>query len=94
MTSGDGGSTRERTWQTVHEMAKEGIPSAPHMSCIGQSRQKIVDLVNACKDSGVNRILTLRDDIPSGMGSQDSDVKPAPLCSHPATDMIRDRQGS
>lgn len=75
MTFGAGGSTRERTWQTVHEVAKEGIPTAPHISCIGQSRQEIVDLVNAYKDSGVNRIVALRGDIPSGMGSKTSEVK-------------------
>lgn len=75
VTFGAGGSTRERTWQTVHEVAKEGIPTAPHMRCIGQSRQEIVDLVNAYKDSGVNRIVALRGDIPSGMGSKTSEVK-------------------
>jgi len=75
VTFGAGGSTRERTWQTVHEVAKEGIPTAPHMSCIGQSRQEIVDLVNAYKESGVNRIVALRGDIPSGMGSKKSEVK-------------------
>lgn len=75
VTFGAGGSTRMRTWQTVHDVRECGIATAPHMSCIGQTRESIVEMVQAYKDSGVNRIVALRGDIPSGMGSTKSEVK-------------------
>jgi methylenetetrahydrofolate reductase (NADPH) len=75
VTFGAGGSTRDRTWSTVQEVRNGGIDTAPHLSCIGQSREEIAELVNAYKAQGVTRIVALRGDIPSGMGGQQSEVK-------------------
>ncbi|MDO8439473.1 MAG: methylenetetrahydrofolate reductase, partial [Telluria sp.] len=38
VTYGAGGSTRERTLETVMEIAAEGHSAAPHLSCIGSTR--------------------------------------------------------
>lgn len=74
VTFGAGGSTRDRTWNTVMQVREAGIDTAPHLSCIGQSREQIAELVHAYKEQGITRIVALRGDIPSGMGSPEGDV--------------------
>lgn len=75
MTLGAGGSTRKRIWQTVQNVRECGIATAPHGSRIGQTREFVIDRVQAYKDPPVNRIVALRGDIPSGMGSMKSEVR-------------------
>jgi len=66
VTFGAGGSTRDRTMDTVLEIQTEGLQAAPHISCISSSREEIRDLLNAYKAKGINRLVTLRGDVPSG----------------------------
>lgn len=67
VTYGAGGSTQERTLGTVMGIQKEsGIEAAPHLSCIGSSKEQIRDILHLYKDSGVKRIVALRGDLPSG----------------------------
>ena len=66
VTFGAGGSTRDRTMDTVLEIQMEGLQAAPHISCISSSREEIRDLLNAYKAKGINRLVTLRGDVPSG----------------------------
>jgi len=67
-TYGAGGSTQERTIGTVVEFQEAGVAAAPHLSCIGSHKEEILELLNHYKAHGINRIVALRGDMPSGMG--------------------------
>lgn len=68
VTYGAGGSTRERTLGIVKALSeKSATPIAPHMSCIGDGKREIGELLDYYKDLGVNRVVALRGDLPSGM---------------------------
>lgn len=75
VTYGAGGSTRDRTWKTVMAVKDAGVDTAPHLSCVGQSREELVELINQYRDAGITRIVTLRGDLPSGMGAIQSDLR-------------------
>jgi methylenetetrahydrofolate reductase (NADPH) len=68
VTFGAGGSTQEGTLQTVSEIMAEGVAAAPHLSCIGQTRDSIRERLAAYAGAGVKRIVALRGDLPSGYG--------------------------
>lgn len=68
VTFGAGGSTQEGTLATVREIMAEGCPAAPHLSCIGQTRDSIRERLAAYGDAGVQRVVALRGDLPSGYG--------------------------
>ncbi len=67
VTFGAGGSTQEGTVETVREMSASGLDTAPHLSCIGSSKDDIRTLLNGYIEMGVKRIVALRGDMPSGM---------------------------
>lgn len=68
VTFGAGGSTQEGTLAAVKEIMAEGCPAAPHLSCIGQSHESIRERLAAYAAAGVQRIVALRGDLPSGYG--------------------------
>ena len=69
VTFGAGGSTRERTFDTVREIQREsGIKASPHLSCIGSTKANIRDILNLYRNENINHIVALRGDLPSGMG--------------------------
>ena len=67
VTYGAGGSTRERTFSIVREIAAEGFDAAPHLSCIGSTRTGIREMLDEFRVAGLRRIVALRGDLPSGM---------------------------
>ncbi|MFN4342486.1 MAG: methylenetetrahydrofolate reductase [NAD(P)H] [Azonexus sp.] len=67
VTYGAGGSTRERTFAVVKEIAAEGFDAAPHLSCIGSSRESIREILAEYQAAGIRRTVALRGDLPSGM---------------------------
>jgi methylenetetrahydrofolate reductase (NADPH) len=67
VTFGAGGSTQQGTIETVREMTAAGLDTAPHLSCVGSSREDIRELLNGYIAMGVRRIVALRGDMPSGM---------------------------
>lgn len=69
VTFGAGGSTQDGTLQAVQAIKAEGVEAAPHLSCIGQTRQSIRERLAAYRDAGVKRIVSLRGDLPSGYGA-------------------------
>lgn len=75
VTFGAGGSTRDRTRSTVMAVAEAGVDTAPHLSCIGQKREDIVELIRDYQAHGVKRIVALRGDLPSGMGYAQSELR-------------------
>ena len=67
VTFGAGGSTRDRTLETVLEIQQQGYEAAPHLSCIGATRDDIRAILKTYKENGIRRIVALRGDLPSGM---------------------------
>ncbi len=66
VTFGAGGSTRDRTMETVLEIQREGFQAAPHISCISSSKAEIRGLLQAYQAHGIKRLVALRGDVPSG----------------------------
>ncbi|RLK46399.1 5,10-methylenetetrahydrofolate reductase (NAD(P)) [Alkalispirillum mobile] len=66
VTFGAGGSTRDRTFETVTEIHRSGLEAAPHISCIGSTRESIAELLHNYREQGIRRIVALRGDMPSG----------------------------
>lgn len=66
ITYGAGGSTRERTLQTIDLLYNKGTAVAPHLSCIGDDKVRIAELLDIYKNKGINRLVALRGDLPSG----------------------------
>jgi methylenetetrahydrofolate reductase (NADPH) len=68
VTFGAGGSTQDGTLQAITEIMAEGHHGAPHLSCIGQTRESIRERLAAYGAAGVKRLVALRGDLPSGYG--------------------------
>ncbi len=67
VTFGAGGSTQEGTLETVLTVMQNGIKAAPHLSCIGSSKESIRRILERYRAHGITRIVALRGDMPSGM---------------------------
>jgi methylenetetrahydrofolate reductase (NADPH) len=69
VTYGAGGTTRERTHNTVARIAKEtSIPAAAHLTCVDASREEIAEVAHAYWAAGVRHIVALRGDPPNAGG--------------------------
>ncbi|CAA0115672.1 5,10-methylenetetrahydrofolate reductase [BD1-7 clade bacterium] len=68
-TYGAGGSTRDNTFGVIKQMREQGISIAPHLSFGGDDEAAMTELLDSYKALGVDRIVALRGDIPSGMGA-------------------------
>lgn len=67
VTYGAGGSTRSRTLDIVQALCVRGNTDiAPHMSCIGDDKAEIAELLDLYKSLGIKRLVALRGDLPSG----------------------------
>ena len=76
VTYGAGGSTRQRTHETVARLKKEtGIDAAAHLTCVAATQGEINDIARAYWDAGIRHIVALRGDPPQGMGGK--------YCPHP-----------
>ena len=64
VTFGAGGTTRDSTLEIVKLLVEKNIEVAPHISCIGSSKQQLSELLETYKSLGVTRLVTLRGDIP------------------------------
>ena len=69
VTYGAGGSTREGTLETVSWLRGLGIETAPHLACIGSTREQVRELLGHYRQQGIRRLVALRGDMPSGMGA-------------------------
>lgn len=75
-TYGAGGSTRDRTLNTVLQLDGEvGVPTAPHLSCVGDSTDDLRSLLGQYQAAGIKRIVALRGDLPSGMGMASGELR-------------------
>lgn len=65
VTFGAGGSTRDRTLEAVREIQASGSEAAPHLSCIGSTRENIREILGEYKSQGIRHLVALRGDLPS-----------------------------
>jgi methylenetetrahydrofolate reductase (NADPH) len=69
VTFGAGGSTQKGTLDTVLEIRREGYDAAPHLSCLGSSRESLRAILREYKANDIKRLVALRGDLPSGYGA-------------------------
>jgi len=90
-TYGAGGSTRDRTINTVLQLDSDvKVPTAPHLSCVGDSKAELRALLKQYQDAGIKRIVALRGDLPSGMGMASGELRHA----NDLVSFIREETGS
>lgn len=87
-TYGAGGSTRERTLETVLEIQSAGHRAAPHISCVGATRADVAATLDLYRSKGIRHIVALRGDLPSGSASA-GELRHA----NELVEFIRDRTG-
>jgi methylenetetrahydrofolate reductase (NADPH) len=68
VTFGAGGSTQSGTLDTILEIMGEGHTGAPHISCVGGTRAQIREILQRYQSHGIDRLVALRGDLPSGYG--------------------------
>ena len=66
VTYGAGGSTRDKTLRTVMAIAQAGFEAAPHLSCVGSTREGLKEILATYRAQNIRRIVALRGDLPSG----------------------------
>ena len=69
VTYGAGGSTQGGTFATVSEILEEGVGAASHFSCIGATKDTVREQLSTLRRMGVQRLVALRGDLPSGYGT-------------------------
>lgn len=68
VTYGAGGSTHEGTFNAVREILQEGVEAASHFSCVGATKATVRTQLAELKAMGIQRLVALRGDLPSGYG--------------------------
>lgn len=68
VTYGAGGSTRDNTKDIVTRYKKAGLSVAPHLSFGGDNADTVKALIADYQTAGIDRIVALRGDMPSGVG--------------------------
>ncbi len=66
VTYGAGGATRDKTLATVRQIASAGHEAAPHLSCVGSTREGLAGILATYRAQGIRRLVALRGDLPSG----------------------------
>lgn len=66
VTFGAGGSTRDKTFDTVVDIQGKGIAAAPHLSCVASTKDNIRTILKNYQAHGISKIVALRGDLPSG----------------------------
>ena len=71
VTYGAGGSTRERTHNTVARIVREtSLRPAAHLTCVAASRAEVNEVIESYWDAGVRHIVALRGDPVAGIGAR------------------------
>lgn len=66
VTYGAGGSSRELTRSVVHDIQQRGIPTVPHLTCVGHTEEELADILEGYTKAGARAVLALRGDPPKG----------------------------
>ena len=75
VTYGAGGGTSEYTADIAKMVSDMGVTSIAHLSCISSTKSQVHALLEKLKEKGVENILALRGDIPSGMVIENPEYK-------------------
>ena len=67
VTYGAGGSSRGLTRSVVHDMQNRGIPTVPHLTCVGHTEAEIEEILEGYIGAGARAIMVLRGDPPRNM---------------------------
>ncbi len=90
VTYGAGGSTQARTAETVQSLnAATAVKTAPHISCITSTKETIAELLESYKAQGIDHLVALRGDLPSGLGGSLADFS----CARDLVKFIRETTG-
>ncbi|MDR7298451.1 methylenetetrahydrofolate reductase (NADPH) [Pelomonas aquatica] len=89
VTYGAGGSTRDKTLSAVMDIAGAGFEAAPHLSCVGSTRENIAEILATYRAQDIHRVVALRGDLPSGTATAGEFRYASELVS-----FIRETQGS
>lgn len=85
VTYGAGGSTRENTIKYADKLAKKfKFKVMPHLTCVGHSKQELVETILEFKAMGIQKIMALRGDPPKG----DQNFKPHPNGLRHANELV------
>ena len=86
MTYGAGGSTRNATVDLSRWIKHDlGIEAMAHLSCVGEPRERLVEILGQIDAAGVENVLALRGDPPRGQ----SEWQPHPGGLHYSVELIR-----
>ena len=89
VTYGAGGTTRERTHDTVVKIAREtGLAPAAHLTCVGHSQDEITEIAQRYWDHGIRHIVALRGDPPLDESGKMQDYVPHPGGFAYAADLV------
>lgn len=89
VTYGAGGSTRERTHDTVVKIAREtSLAPAAHLTCVGHSKDEIGEIARRYWDHGIRHIVALRGDQPDDANGQRVPYAPHPQGYAYAADLV------
>jgi methylenetetrahydrofolate reductase (NADPH) len=83
VTFGAGGSTRARTFETVVDLAGRGFRAGAHLTCVGSSRDEVVELIARYREAGISHVVALRGDWPGGEAAPNATAVPH------ASDLVR-----
>ena len=82
ITYGAGGSTRDRTFNTVKEIKeKYNLTVMPHLTCVAHDKKEVLEILETYKEIGIENILALR-------GDQPKDAPKKGFCKY-AVDLVR-----
>jgi methylenetetrahydrofolate reductase (NADPH) len=89
VTYGADGSTRERTHEFVQRVLREtDLRVAPHLTCVGASRDEVLEIARGYWQQGVRHMVALRGDAPAANLSDDGRYKPHPEGFAYASDLV------
>lgn len=67
VTYGANGSARTRTQRIVSKIRRDTrLTGAPHLTCVGASREEVLDIARRYRDQGIRNLVALRGDPPTG----------------------------
>jgi methylenetetrahydrofolate reductase (NADPH) len=73
VTYGAGGSTRDRTHNTVKRIVEETqLAPAAHLTCVAHTKGEIEEIVRGYWDAGIRHIVALRGDMPGMQGKYEA----------------------
>ena len=84
VTYGAGGGSRELTRSVVHDIQQRGIPTVPHLTCVGHTEEELSGILDGYIKAGARAVLALRGDPP-----RHAHYDPTRDAFHHAADLVR-----